>query len=141
MRTENIERARRETFARVIERLARVGAAILGEDFGNYEFMNVGFAAVLEVLARCDLFVVVQPDDIELSGADDAAAECHCLAVVHHHALDVVDYLRRVLLVLRGRRCRCLLHSYNKRTVCKEVYFTHKTLIDSMSDGGRSTYG
>lgn len=100
--TENVEGTRREATARVVERLARVGAAILGEDLGNYEFVYVSFAAVLEVLARFYFFVVVQPDDVEFVRPDYSTAQGHRAAVVHHLADQVIYYLGRV--VLRSNR-------------------------------------
>ena len=72
---QNVERARREALAGIVECLARVRASVLREDLGDIELVNICLVRVLEVLARLDFLVVMKPNDVELLSADYSTAQ------------------------------------------------------------------
>ena len=99
--TDDGERAGAERFADVVEHFARVRAGVFGEDFGDAQSAVVGAALVLKVLARLDLLLIVQPDDVELGGGGDGALQRDRLAVVHQTRRHVLDDPRRAVLARR----------------------------------------
>lgn len=88
------------TLTDIVEGLACVGTTVLWEDFGDLQFVYVTLAAVLEVLAGLDLFVVVQPDAVKAGRfsalvvtALDLAGQDDGLSVVYVPRLDVLHDL------------------------------------------------
>ena len=89
------EAARGEAFAYVVDGLAGVGPTVLGEDLVDDEAVEAAGALVLKVLARLDLLLAVQPDNVETpAAAADGARQCHGVAILHRGRLDVVNNAR-----------------------------------------------
>ena len=65
-RNFNDKRAGGEALADVVERLARVASRVLGEDLLDDQAVRLTRGLVLEVLARLDLLLVVQPEHVVL---------------------------------------------------------------------------
>ena len=65
-RNFNDKRAGGEALADVVERLARVASRVLGEDLLDDQAVRLTRRLVLEVLARLDLLLVVQPEHVVL---------------------------------------------------------------------------
>ena len=68
-RNFNDKRAGGEALADVVERLARVASRVLGEDLLDDQAVRLTRRLVLEVLARLDLLLVVQPEHVVLLSA------------------------------------------------------------------------
>ena len=65
-RNFNDKRAGGEALADVVERLASVASRVLGEDLLDDQAVRLTRRLVLEVLARLDLLLVVQPEHVVL---------------------------------------------------------------------------
>ena len=83
-RNFNDKRAGGEALADVVERLAGVGARVLGKYLRDLEEVTVAAARVDKVLRGLDLLLVVQPDHVVPRVARHHALELDRLAVLRH---------------------------------------------------------
>lgn len=102
-----------ETLSALVERLARVRAGVLGEDFGDMQRVLVAVVAILEVGRVLYFTVIVQPDHVELIRTGDVAGDGYLGAVLEVAGLGVlVDdwglYDAALLLSGSSRRARSL---------------------------------